>query len=60
MAAKDRRGERRMPRQARSRATWEAILEAASQILERRGPEALNTNAAHAEAASRRLGAALA
>jgi AcrR family transcriptional regulator len=45
MAANDRRTERRRPRQARSRATWEAILEAASQILERRGPAALNTNA---------------
>jgi AcrR family transcriptional regulator len=45
MAAKDQRNERRRPRQARSRATWEAILEAASQILERRGPAALTTNA---------------
>ena len=45
MTAKDRQQRRRRPRQARSRATWEAILEAASQILERRGPAALNTNA---------------
>ncbi|HEX3917772.1 MAG TPA: helix-turn-helix domain-containing protein [Caulobacteraceae bacterium] len=35
----------REPRQARSRATWEAIVEAAAQILERHGPEALTTNA---------------
>ncbi len=45
MAANGERQERRRPRQARSRATWEAIVEAASQILERRGPAALNTNA---------------
>jgi AcrR family transcriptional regulator len=37
--------QRRSPKQARSRATWEAIVEAASQILERHGPEALNTQA---------------
>jgi AcrR family transcriptional regulator len=36
--------QRRRPRQSRSRATWEAIVEAAVQILERRGPEALTTN----------------
>jgi len=36
--------QRRSPRQSRSRATWEAIVEAAVQILERRGPEGLNTN----------------
>ncbi len=36
--------QRRSPKQARSRATWEAIVEAASQILERHGPDALNTN----------------
>jgi AcrR family transcriptional regulator len=35
--------QRRSPKQARSRATWEAIVEAASQILERRGAEALST-----------------
>jgi AcrR family transcriptional regulator len=37
--------QRRKPRQARSRATWEAILEAASQILERDGAAGFNTNA---------------
>jgi AcrR family transcriptional regulator len=37
--------QRRSPRQARSRAACEAIVEAAAQILERHGPEALNTNA---------------
>jgi len=36
---------RRTPRQARSRATWEAIVEAAAQILERNGPAGFNTNA---------------
>jgi AcrR family transcriptional regulator len=36
--------QRRRPRQSRSRATWEAIVEAAVQILERRGPDALTTN----------------
>ena len=40
----DGRG-RRTPRQARSRATWEAIVEAAAQILERDGPAGFNTNA---------------
>jgi AcrR family transcriptional regulator len=35
--------QRRRPRQARSRATCEAIVEAASQILERHGPAALTT-----------------
>jgi AcrR family transcriptional regulator len=35
--------QRRNPSQARSRATWEAIVEAASQILERHGPAALTT-----------------
>jgi len=37
--------QRRSPRQARSRAACEAIVEAAAQILERDGPGALNTNA---------------
>ncbi|HEY2710476.1 MAG TPA: helix-turn-helix domain-containing protein [Caulobacteraceae bacterium] len=37
--------QRRSPRQARSRATFEAIVEAASQILERDGAGAFNTNA---------------
>ena len=36
--------QRRSPKQARSRATLEAILEAAAQILERRGPPGLTTN----------------
>jgi AcrR family transcriptional regulator len=36
--------QRRSPKQARARATVEAIVEAAAQILERGGPEALNTN----------------
>ena len=36
--------QRRSPKQARSRATWEAIVEAAAQIVERGGAEALNTN----------------
>jgi AcrR family transcriptional regulator len=39
------KNQRRSPRQARSRATYDAILEAASQILERDGPSAFNTNA---------------
>jgi len=36
--------QRRRPKQARSRATFEAIIEAAAQILERRGADGLNTN----------------
>ena len=36
--------QRRSPRQARSRATWNAIVEASAQILEREGPEGLTTN----------------
>jgi AcrR family transcriptional regulator len=36
--------QRRSPKQARSRATWDAILEAAAQILERHGPDGLTTN----------------
>ena len=44
MAAETARNQRRRPRQARSRATWEAIVEAAAQILERRGPAGFNTN----------------
>ncbi|HLI67516.1 MAG TPA: helix-turn-helix domain-containing protein [Caulobacteraceae bacterium] len=35
---------RRTPQQARSRATVEAIVEAAAQILERRGPEGFTTS----------------
>jgi AcrR family transcriptional regulator len=38
------RNQRRSPSQARSRATYDAILEAAAQILERNGLDALNTN----------------
>ncbi len=42
----DRLGnQRRSPSQARSRATWEAIVEAAAQVLERVGAEGFNTNA---------------
>ncbi len=44
MASKSSGNQRRSPRQARSRATWEAIVEAAAQILERRGPAGFNTN----------------
>lgn len=36
---------RKRPRQARSTATVEAIVEAAARILERAGPDALTTNA---------------
>lgn len=36
---------RKTPRQARSRATCEAVVEAAARILEAEGPEAFNTNA---------------
>ncbi len=42
---KRRLSPRKMPRQERSRTTVEAILEAAADILERRGYAALNTNA---------------
>jgi AcrR family transcriptional regulator len=45
MASQPSQNQRRSPRQARSRATWEAIVEAAAQILERRGPDGFNTNA---------------
>ena len=44
MASESSKNQRRKPRQARSRATWEAIVEAAAQILERRGPAGFNTN----------------
>ncbi|WP_035261092.1 TetR/AcrR family transcriptional regulator [Actibacterium mucosum] len=37
---------RKQPRQGRSAATYEAILEAAARILEREGPEGLTTNLA--------------
>lgn len=36
--------QRRRPKQARSLATFDSILEAAEQVLEREGPEGLNTN----------------
>jgi AcrR family transcriptional regulator len=38
------KSQRRRPRQARARASFDAIVEAAAQILERDGVEALNTN----------------
>ena len=47
--------QRRSPRQARSRATWEAIVEAAAQILECDGAAAFNT-AAVAERAGVSIG----
>ena len=50
MASKSPGNQRRRPRQARSRATWEAIVEAAAQILERRGPAGFNTNEVAARA----------
>ena len=37
--------QRRRPKQARAQATCDSILQAAIQILERSGPDALNTNA---------------
>ena len=43
MASKSETFQRRRPKQSRSRATWEAILEAAAQILERDGPARFNT-----------------
>jgi AcrR family transcriptional regulator len=55
MARKPLSDQRRRPRQARSRATWEAIVEAAAQILERRGAEGFNT-AAVAERAGVSIG----
>lgn len=36
--------QRRRPSQARSRATWDAIVEAAAQVLEREGPAGFNTS----------------
>ncbi len=44
MASESSVNQRRRPRQARSRATWDAIVEAAAQILERRGAAGFNTN----------------
>jgi AcrR family transcriptional regulator len=43
MTSERLRNQRRSPRQARSRATWEAIVEAAAQILERDGADAFTT-----------------
>ena len=43
--AKHQAFQRRRPRQARSQVTYDSILQAAIQILERSGPDALNTNA---------------
>lgn len=41
---KTRLGERRQPKQARAKATVEAILNTSARILRTEGPEALNTN----------------
>jgi AcrR family transcriptional regulator len=43
MTADSAKFQRRQPKQSRARATWEAIVEAASQILDRHGPRAFNT-----------------
>ncbi len=43
MASDPEAFQRRRPKQSRSRATWDAILEAASQILERDGAAGFNT-----------------
>ncbi|MEI9886762.1 MAG: helix-turn-helix domain-containing protein [Rhizomicrobium sp.] len=43
--AKQQAFQRRRPRQARARITYDSILEAAVQVLERSGPDGLNTNA---------------
>jgi AcrR family transcriptional regulator len=45
MTSEASQNQRRSPRQARSRATWDAIVEAAAQILERDGAVAFTTNA---------------
>jgi AcrR family transcriptional regulator len=45
MGSQPSQNQRRRPSQARSRATWEAIVEAAAQILERHGADGFNTNA---------------
>lgn len=44
MARNDAKFQRRKPQQARSRATYDAVLEAAAQILQRDGVTGLNTN----------------
>jgi AcrR family transcriptional regulator len=43
MASKGEASQRRRPRQSRSRATWDAIVEAAAQVLERDGPAGFST-----------------
>ena len=43
--AKHQAFQRRKPQQARSQVTYDSILQAAIQILQRSGPDALNTNA---------------
>ena len=45
MTSEASQNQRRSPRQARSRATWEAIVEAAAQVLEQGGAAGFNTNA---------------
>jgi AcrR family transcriptional regulator len=45
MTSESSKNQRRSPRQARARATWEAIVEAAAQILEQGGAAAFNTSA---------------
>jgi AcrR family transcriptional regulator len=45
MTSETSQNQRRSPQQARSRATWEAIVEAAAQVLERDGAAGFNTNA---------------
>jgi len=55
MTSESSGNQRRSPRQARSRVTWEAIVEAAAQILERDGAAAFST-AAVAERAGVSIG----
>lgn len=43
MASDHETFQRRRPRQARSRATWDAIVEAGAQVLERDGPAGFST-----------------
>jgi AcrR family transcriptional regulator len=44
LSQNDEAFQRRRPRQARARATYDSILEAAVQVLERDGPRGLTTN----------------
>lgn len=44
MTDKSKGFQRRRPKQARSQATYDSILEAAEQMLEREGADGLNTN----------------